>query len=129
MSAASDIIPWLFSPAKPSRWQSGAFRCNRHDKSQAEAESGANAKRSESCIVNNFATARIAPYYLSPPLELHILNCPRSEFQRVDTHPVESLTGRRLLRLQCSSASSAPVLQCRRFRKVGTESAGRCWNG
>ena len=66
MSKASDIAPCAFSAAEPSWWQSGAFRCNEQDKSQAEAESGANASRRENRIGSNLATVRITLYYLSP---------------------------------------------------------------
>jgi hypothetical protein len=68
ISEASDIV----SAAEPSQWQSGAFRCNQHDKSQAEAESGANVKSRDTNSGNNLATVCIRLYYLSLPLELHI---------------------------------------------------------
>jgi hypothetical protein len=62
MSEAPAIV---FSVAEPSWWQSGAFRSNQQDKSQAEAESGANVSRSENRIGSNLATVRIRLYYLS----------------------------------------------------------------
>src|SRR4029077_6289898 len=95
MSEAPDIAPCAFSAAGPSWWQSGAFRCNQQDKSQAEAESGANASRSENRIGSNLATVRIRLYYLSLPLELHILNCRPNEWSKSIRSQSTSLIGRR----------------------------------
>ncbi len=82
MSEAPDIVPCIFSAAEPSQWQSGAFRCNQQDKSQAEAESGANASTSENRIGSNLATVRIRLYYLSLPFELHILDYRANEWSK-----------------------------------------------
>ena len=108
MSEASDVVPSLFSPGEPSQWQSGAFRCNQQDKSQAEAESGANAKRSESSVGNNLATAHMELYYLSVPWK-HILNCRSNEFQRVNPRAAE-IFKRTAHNIHISSASGASLL-------------------